>query len=130
MAVTATPAFTQVPILATLQIATANTNLDGITGTYGTLLTGSTNGTRIDAIKFKAAVTTTAGVIRIFIDNLTNKRLIAEVAVNAIAIGASAPSFEAVWMPESPLIIPSGYIVIANTNNAEAMNLFAIGGNL
>ena len=72
------------PATAMVQIATANTNRDG-TGTLGTLITAPAAGTRVDDIQITAAGTTTAGVVRMFLYDGTNTRLIMEVGLRSAA---------------------------------------------
>ena len=55
---------------AIAQISTANTNRNG-TGTIGTVFTGAAGGSRIDDITITATGTTTAGVVRLFINDGT-----------------------------------------------------------
>jgi hypothetical protein len=51
-------------------ISTANTNLDGTTGVYGTVVNGDGDGTLIKSIIIKSQVsTTTNGMIRLFVKN-------------------------------------------------------------
>lgn len=61
-----TPAFAVTPRISAVNIATANTARDG-TGTLGHLITGASTGTRIAEIVTQARVTTTAGMVRVFI---------------------------------------------------------------
>ncbi|HBY60991.1 MAG TPA: hypothetical protein DEH78_14305 [Solibacterales bacterium] len=125
MAANTTPIFTLTPVIPVVQIATANTNRDG-TGTMGTLLTGATDGTRVDAIKIKATGTTTAGTIRLFYYDGTNVRLIAEFPVNAITVSATVPAFEATIPMD--IIVPSAKELRVSTEKAETFNVFALGG--
>ncbi len=60
------PAFAVTPRVSAVNIATQNTARDG-TGTVATLITGAANGTQIREIVVKARVTTTAGMVRIFL---------------------------------------------------------------
>lgn len=62
-----TPAFAVTPRISAVNVATANSNRDGTTGAYGHLITGAATGTRISEIVTQARVTTTAGMIRIFL---------------------------------------------------------------
>lgn len=126
MAANTTPIFTLTPIVAVVQIATANTNRDG-TGTMGTLLTGATDGTRVTQLKLKATGTTTAGMIRIFYYDGTNVRLITEVPVSAVTPSASTPAWEAT-IPFAA-VIPSAKEIRVSTEKAETFNVFAIGGS-
>lgn len=115
------------------QISTANTNRDG-TGTIGTIFTAGASGSRIDAINIKATGTTTAGMIRLFIHDGTNARLLTEVPVMAITPSGTLPSWEAQLNTNTmtqvlPLVLPTGYSLRAATNNAETFNVIALGGD-
>jgi len=115
------------------QVATANTNRDG-TGTLATILTAGASGSRIDAINLKAVATTTAGMIRLFIHDGANARLLTEVPVIAITPSGTLPSWETQLNTNTmtqvlPLILPTGYSLRASTHNAETFNVIAIGGD-
>ncbi|MFZ1331203.1 MAG: hypothetical protein WAR83_03395, partial [Flavobacteriales bacterium] len=56
----------QVAVTSMNDIDTANSNLDG-TGTLGTIVTGTLNGTRINSLSIKAIGNTDNGMIRLFI---------------------------------------------------------------
>lgn len=128
----ATPRFTVNPVIGMQQISTANALLDG-TGTLATLVTGATNGTRVDFIVIKAAGTVTNGMIRFFVNDGVNTRLIREVSVTAAIPSATVASFYTVvpfTIPddEQLFILPSAYLLRVSTNNAESFNVFAYGG--
>lgn len=115
------------------QVSTANTNRDG-TGTIATVFSAGSSGSRIDAINIKAVSTTTAGMIRLFINDGTNTRLITEVPVQAITPSATVPAWEVNLNTNSfsqvlPIIIPNGYSLTASTHNAETFNVNASGGD-
>jgi hypothetical protein len=130
MAANTTPIFTNVGVFPVAQISSANTNRDG-TGTIVSVVTGSTNGTRITRITIQAIVTTTAGMVRLYIKNGAVVALWKEVAVTATTGSASVPEFSSVleFTGERALILPSGVELQASTHNAEAFNVFAEGGN-
>lgn len=109
-----------------VKISTANTNLDG-TGTLGTVLTGASNGTLIKNVFIKATVTTTQGMIRLFVYDGTNTRLLMEIDVPPMGQSSTDPTFETVIPINFHLI--SGYILKASTNNAESFNVIAEGLN-
>lgn len=115
------------------QVSTANTNRDG-TGTIATIFTAGSSGSRIDAINLKAVGTTTAGMIRLFIHDGTNTRLLTEVPVTALTPSATVPAWEAQLNTNTmtqvlPIILPTGYSLRASTNNAETFNVIAAGGD-
>ena len=124
------PIFSLTPVIGAVVISTANTNRDG-TGDLGTVITGSTNGTRITRITIQALETTTAGMIRLYIDIGATIHLWKEIAVTAITGSASVAEFVYVisLVGESALVLPSGYILLASTHNAEDFNVIAEGGD-
>lgn len=130
MAPNTNPIFTLTPVIGVGQVSAANTNRDG-TGTIVSLITGGTDGTRIHRITVTAAVTTTAGMVRFYIDNGVNVRLWREVAVTAITVSATVKAFtETINLPdEYALVLPSGYELQASTHNAEAINIIVEGGD-
>lgn len=124
------PIFTLVPVVSSCVIATANTHLDG-TGTLGTVITGASNGTRVQKITIKSLGTTTAGMVRLFLFDGTNTRLWQEVPVTAITASATVASFSAVILlgGETALTLPNGYSLQAATEKAEGFAVIAEGGN-
>ena len=108
---------------AAAQVTTANPNRDGTTGTYVNVFTaGATLGSRIDDIYMTATVTTAAGMIRLFISDGTNTRLLSETPVAAITVGATTAAWTAVLLNQA-LILPSGYILKASTEVSNAINI-------
>lgn len=121
------------PKLGVAQVSTANTNLDG-TGTLGTIFTAGSSGSRIDSIAIKATGTTTAGMVRLFIHDGTNARLLSEVPVLAITPSATLPAFEVLLTGDTysqlfPIILPNTYSLRASTDAAETFNVIASGGD-
>ncbi|TFV34544.1 hypothetical protein E4K66_30730 [Bradyrhizobium frederickii] len=81
-------------------------------------------------IVIKAIVTTTAGMVRLYIYDGTNTRLWREVPVSAITPSASVAAFASYLnLALEPLILPSGYSLRASTHNAETFNIVATGGD-
>ena len=107
---------------AAAQVTTANPNRDGTTGTYVNVFTAGASGSRIDDIYMTATVTTTAGMIRLFISDGTNTRLLSETPVAAITVSATTAAWTAVLLSQG-LVIPSGYILKASTEKSEAINI-------
>jgi hypothetical protein len=110
---------------ASVQVALANTARDG-TGTIGTtlitVLAAGANGTRIDDIYMTATVTTTAGMIRLFIYNGTTTRLLSETPVAAITVSATTAAWTAVLLNQA-IVLKSGFSLIASTEKSEAINI-------
>lgn len=129
----ANPQYAATPKVGIAQISVANTARDG-TGTIGTVFTAGANGGRIDSVNIKATGTTTAGMIRLFMHDGTNSRLLTEVPVMAITAAATSPTFEAQLNANTmsqllPIVVPTGYSLRASTNNAEQFNIVAMGGD-
>lgn len=127
------PQYASTPRCGIGQASAANTNRDG-TGTLATILTAGASGSRIDAVNIKAVATTTAGMIRLFIHDGTNARLLTELPVLALTPSATLPSWEAQLTTNNmsqvlPVILPTGYSLRASTHNAETFNVIAIGGD-
>ena len=125
--------YASVPKVGVGQISTANTNRDG-TGTIGTVFTAGANGSRIDMIDLQATATTTAGMIRLFVHNGTNAILIGELPVTAVTPSGTLPAWSAQLNTNTmtqllPITIPTGWSLRASTNNAEAFNIVAFGGD-
>lgn len=129
----ATPSYAAAPKCGIGQVSTANTARDG-TGTIATIFTAGASGSRIDAINLKAVGTTTAGMIRLFIHDGTNARLLTELPVAATTPSATLPAWEAQLNTNSmsqilPLVLPTGYSLRASTEKTETFNLITIGGD-
>jgi hypothetical protein len=125
------PIFTLTPRIQSARISTANANRDG-TGTLGSVIAGATDGTRVDRIVICATVTTTAGMVRLFIDDATNIRLWREVPVTAITVSASVAGFtHTISSPDSLplLVLPLNYTLKAGTHNAEQIDVIAHAAN-
>lgn len=117
----ASPSYVGTPKTYQGQLTAANTNRDG-TGTVVTIATAGANGLRIDDITIKAQVTTTAGMVRLFIHDGTNYRLWKEVPVTAITVSATVAAFEASLI-DLALILENGWSLRAATEKAEAINV-------
>lgn len=131
MAANTSPIFVLTPVIASANVNAANTNRDG-TGTLVDLITAGLNGTRVDRLVFEAAVTTTAGVIRVFHYNGANSRLWKEILVTAITPSTTLAAFR--WVEERTdgqalFTLPPGHKLQFTMHNAESMNAFAHGGD-
>lgn len=125
--------YASVPKVGVGQISTANTARDG-TGTIGTVFTAGSNGSRIDMIDVQATATTTAGMVRLFVHNGTNAILLGELPVVAVTPSGTNPAFSAQLNTNTmtqllPIVLPTGWSLRASTNNAEAFNVIAFGGD-
>jgi hypothetical protein len=133
----ATPQYTSHPISEVASISVANTNRDGSTGTYVTAYTflAAANkglGGRIDSVTVQATGTTTAGMVRMFI----NTTLVREFAISAITPSGTVKAFA---LPTSEgadvngrlalgIVCKAGDIVKFSTHNAETFVVRIDGG--
>lgn len=125
----ADPVFAVTPRIATVNVATANTNRDG-TGTVATLITGASTGTRIAEIVCQARVTTTAGMVRIFLHDGTNFFFFDEVGIAAATVSASVKGTR-VSTTYNNLVLPNAsWSVRVSTHNAESIDVTALGADL
>lgn len=133
----ATPQYTARPVSAVAVLSAANTNRDGTTGTYVTAYTFTAAsagglGGRIDVLSIKATGTTTAGMVRMFINNA----LVREFAVSAITPSGTLPSFGVPTTDGADIngrvalgiVCAPGDIVKFSTHNAEAFQVRVEGG--
>lgn len=132
MAGNVNPIFVATPKIGMGRISAANTARDG-TGTTVDIITGSTNGTRVDRVHVRAQGTTTAGMVRLFIYDGTNVRFWDEISVTAITPSATVQVFEATLVtPDSAsplLVLPNNYVLRAATHNAETFDVIAHAGD-
>ncbi|MGJ5036604.1 hypothetical protein ACQR13_21060 [Bradyrhizobium sp. HKCCYLRH3059] len=123
------PVFVGTPKTWQAALSAANTNRDG-TGPLVTVVSAGTSGSRIDSLRAVASSTTTAGVIRYFLNDGTNKYLLKERLVTAITPSATIAVFEDDVSFANGLVLPTGWSLMAATHNGEAFKVFAQGGDL
>ena len=126
-----TPSFTSTPRVGLANVAAANANRDG-TGTITALISGVAAGTKITSIRAEPAVTTTAGMVRIFItvDAGTTWRLFDELAIAAATASASVKT-AGIVVTYTDLVLTDGSCRLGcTTHNAESINVVALGGDL
>ncbi len=112
-------------------VTVANTARDG-TGTIVTIATGSAAGLRVDRVVAQAIVSTTAGMIRLFLstDSGVTWKLFDELPVGAAtASGSVAAARSARAYPDMVLFGTSNRLG-ASTNNAEAHEVWVLGADL
>jgi hypothetical protein len=127
------PAFATTPRIGLGQVATANTARDG-SGTLGTamisIITGASTGTRIVEVIVDATVTTTAGMVRLYLHDGTNTRMFDEIPVTATTVSASVAAFRASRTYDNLVLPSASWSLRASTHNAEAINVIALGADL
>lgn len=119
-----TSQYVSTPKSPTVSISTANTNRDGSTGTYGTLMTAGSSGSRVDRLNITATGTTTAGMVRLFLGSA----MIREIPVIAVTPSSTQPAWSADVIFDNGLILQASAVLKASTNNAETFNVTVISG--
>lgn len=122
------PRFIATPKVWIGNVTTSNANLDG-SGAVVTIATAGNDGSLIELVRVKALVTTTNGMIRIFVHDGSTARLWHEIPVTAATPSATVVSFETEWTPSRPLVLQSTYSLRASTANSESMLVEASGGD-
>lgn len=124
------PVFAVTPRIGMATVSVANANRDGITGTYEDLIVGASTGTRIAEIVIQSTVTTTAGMVRLFITDGVTTKMFDEVSVAAATVSATVKGAR-VSTTYNNLILPNNnWKIIASTNNAHTIDVFALGADL
>lgn len=125
----AAPVYVGTPKTWLAQVSAANANRDG-TGTIVDVVTAGASGSRIDYIEATAIVTTTAGLIRLYLFDGTNLRMWMELPTSAVTVSATNPA-DTVYLDltDNPLVLPTGWKLRASIEKAEAFNVFARGGD-
>lgn len=126
-----TPNFTSTSRLATASVSAANTNRDG-TGTIVTVLTGVAAGTKVFEVDVQMTVTSTAGMVRLFLssDSGTTWKLFDEVAIAAATVSASVKGTRVATQYTNLILSSASWVLGAATHNAEASVVTALGGDL
>lgn len=116
MAANTTPIFIKQGNFTVGRIAAANTASDG-SGSLVTVVTATTDGTRVDGVRFinsqASAAASGAKVLRMFLSDNTgaNYRLIGEVAMGAATRSTTAIGATAIYTFDQPIVMVSGQIM-------------------
>jgi hypothetical protein len=126
-----TPSFISTPRANSVNVASANTNRDG-SGTISSLIIGASAGTKVNEIVAQAVVTTTAGMIRVFLstDGATTWKLFDELPIAANTVSASAAGIRVAKTYTNLILDDSSCELGVTTHNSESINVFALGGDL
>jgi hypothetical protein len=132
------PAFATDPRIGFVQVTGASAGIRdgaGLTSNAATLLVGGVSGTRVAEITAHASVTTTLGMVRVFISGVdgngnTVVRMWDELSIPAQVPSATVKGARSTTLYNN-LILPSpSWRLIVTTENANAINVFALGADL
>ena len=114
--------FFSTPRTAVGQVTTLNAGRDG-TGAVPTILTAAASGTRIDDIEIQATGTTTAGVVRLYLHDGTNARMVREILVTAITPSTSLAAFNTRLTDLGWILQNASWSLRASTEKTETFNI-------
>lgn len=125
------PNFTSTSRLTASAVSTANTNRDG-TGTIVSLISGVAAGTKIFEVDVQMTVTSTAGMVRLYLssDSGSTWKLFDEVAIAAATVSASVKGTRVATLYSNLILPSSSYALGASTHNAEASVVTVMAGDL
>lgn len=127
----ANPNFISNAQLTSVNVATANTAIDG-TGTIATLVTGVAAGTRVMEIDAQCAATSVAGLVNIFLstDSGSTWRLFDQITISA-ASSSTTVKANRNFTTYLNLVLPSAaHRLGVTTTISQSTNVFALCGDL
>lgn len=125
------PSFIDTPRINSVNVATANSALDG-TGTVTELVAGATTGTRVLEIVAQAAATSQAGLVNIFLttNGGSTWRLFDSITIAAKTVSDSA-SAQRATATYTNLVLPSSNARLGVTTTiTQSINVMAFSGDL
>lgn len=123
------PAFAVTPRIGAVSVATADSSYTAPTN-VGTVITGVAAGTRISEVVVKAAATSAAAIVRLFLYDGTTYWLFDEIVV-AAATGSSTVAQTRVSTTYNNLVLPSAsWSLRATISVSQATHVTALGADL
>ena len=109
-------------------VSTANTGRDG-SGTLASAITGVAAGTTVRICRIAATGNTTDGMLRFYVYDGSNNRLIDEMRVPANTPSATVRTWVAEWVPRGgEVLLPStSHQLRISTHNAETFHVTTEG---
>ena len=124
-----TPAYAATPKIGIAQITTADTSRTAPTNA-GTVWSAGASGGRIDVVHIVAIASTTAGsMVRLFIHDGTNFRLLKEVPMLTLTASATQAVASTSVTFDGGLAMQTGYSLRATTDNGDDYNVIAQGAD-
>lgn len=127
----ASPSFIGTPRVATVNVATANTAIDG-TGTITTLITGAATGTRVLEIDAQCAASSAAALINVFLttNGGSTWRLFDQITITAASASTTVKANRNL-ATYANLVLPDANASIGVTTTiSQSTNVIALGGDL
>lgn len=133
MAAGTTPIFPDTARSPRGRLTVANTNRDGSTGTYVTLFTAGTDGSRFDGFRWiSEEAATAANAVRLFIEDANdagNNELIYEGVVAATTFAAgTTPVPSGGFFPPEGIVLSGNTVVYSNVHATDTFGIHLTGG--
>lgn len=127
----ASPQFISTGVIASVNISTANTAVDG-TGSITELVAGVAGGRRILEVVAKAAATTTASQVGLFVstDSGTTWVLFDQLNLGAATVSATVASARISRTYTNLVLQGTTHRLGVSTSVAQSTNVVALGGDL
>jgi hypothetical protein len=125
------PSFIGTSRLTTVNVATANTAIDG-TGTITSLITGAATGTRILEIDAQCAATSAAALVNIFIttDSGSTWRLFDQITITAATSSNTVKANRNIATYANLVLPDTAARLGVTTTISQSTNVIALGGDL
>lgn len=127
-----TPNFAATPRTSSVVVNTANTNVDGTTGTRADVYTAGSNGSRVDAVQIKGIVpegsTQAADTVRLWINNGTNSYLWKEALIASGTGNVSTTVANAEVTVPAGIDLPAGSKIQASTHTGGSLASYHVTG--
>lgn len=130
MAMTNTPVYTQTPKHVAVAVSTANTNVDGVTGTYATIITAGANGSKVERLTLSTQGTNTADKVRLFIGGKIWKEFLFAAITPSNTVTNTATDIDCT-LPGNTLVLTAAELLTANINTGAGniVNVHAFYGD-
>jgi hypothetical protein len=127
-----TPNFTGTPRVAAASVSTANTNRDG-TGTIVDVMTGATNGTKIQEVVIKSTGDPADSIVTLFLNDGTTNWLYDEIDLGNPAAGSATVTAYRTVVQYANLVLPSSSwklrAAVTAGPTSGVLNVIATGGD-
>ena len=124
------PVFAVTPRIGAVSIATADSGYTAPTN-VGTVLTAASTSTRIAEVVVKAAATSAAAIVRLWLyDSSASQYWLFDEITVAAATGSSTVQQTRVSATYNNLILPSGWSLRASISVSQATHVTAFGADL
>ena len=120
---------TAVSATADAAVAASGSSITPTAGSFKTVLTAGTNGTRVEEIDIVGTGVTVAGLIRLYVYDGTSYWLRTTVIVPVVTPSATQPNYEYVLTFQNFVLGTGKSLVVTSTVASQLANVIALGGD-